>query len=364
MTTPHNDQQPGYAPGPYRTGGQQQGGQWPPQPDQAHAAPAAQGYGAPQGYGTPGYGAQPGNVQPYGPPPGNVPGYEAQPPGGMQAYAAPPGTAQGYAAPPANVPGYEAPPGGMQGYGPPPGAPAQGYAPQPGQGYPPPAEVTPGQVPPGQALPGQPPAGQAGQGYAPPAEVTPGQVPPGQVPPGQPPAGQVQPGLTAPEYGASGQTGPGQTGPGQTAPGQAPPEYGQPAYPYAEGYPASYQSGLPGTGEVLATAGKSIVKRIVVAVVGVVVLGAAGFVYNQLSGAPSTAKVGDCMAGQNENELKVVDCSDASARWTVTGKIENKTEDEFNRDREICAEYQDAGSAYWEGERGKAGYVLCLSPRK
>lgn len=319
MTTPHNNQQPGYAPGPYQTAGQQ-GGQWPPQPDQAHAAPAAQGYAAPQGYGTPGYGAQPGNMQAYGPPPGSVPGYEAPPPGNVQAYAAPPGNAQGYEAPPGNMQGYEAPPGGMQGYGPPPGAPAQGYAPQPGQGYPPPAEATPGQMPPGQ-------------------------VPPGQV--------------------QSGQTAPGQTGPGQTGPGQAPPEYGQPAYPYAEGYPASYQSGLPGAGaEVLASAGKSIAKRIIVAVVGLVVLGGAGFVYNQLSGAPSTAKVGDCMAGQNENELKVVDCSDASAQWTVTGKIENKTEAEFTRDREICAQYQDAGSAYWEGERGKAGYVLCLSPRK
>jgi hypothetical protein len=256
--------------------------------------------------GAPGYGPQQGyGMQGYGAQPGAVQGY-AQP-GDMQGYAQP-GDMQGYAQP-GDAQGYGAQPGAMQGY-------AQPGAPQPGQGYPPQGQVPPGAVPPGQS-------------------------PQGTVPPGQTPQG------TAP-------------------PGQAPQGYGQPAYPYAPGYPDSYRSGLPGSGvgAAVAAAGKSVVKRIAFAVVGLAVIGGGGFIYNHLSGAPSTAEVGDCMAGNNENELKVVDCSDPSAQWTVTGKIENKTEVEFTLNRNICAQYQDTGSAYWEGERGKSGYVLCLKPRK
>ncbi|GGL10085.1 hypothetical protein Sme01_32570 [Sphaerisporangium melleum] len=88
-----------------------------------------------------------------------------------------------------------------------------------------------------------------------------------------------------------------------------------------------------------------------------------GAVGDQVTGAPRIADVGDCMAGQNENSLKVVDCKDAGVEWKVSQKVEGKTEAQFDADKEftMCRD-KKVTSAYWEGERGGAGWVLCLIP--
>lgn len=221
---------------------------------------------------------------------------------------------------------------------------------QPGYGagpYPQGGQPQGGQWPqPEQAPVGAPPQGRPTflppeQGYGPPY--------------GQP--GQAQPGYGQPGYGPQGYAQPGPQGYGQSGPQG----YGQPAMPEGQ-YPPP---GWPGPQEPkAASAGKAIAKRVAAAVIGVAVLAVGGFIVRQVTGAPSTANVGDCMAGQNEKDLKVVDCADPTAEWTVTGKIEGKTEVQFTVDRDICSAYQEEGSAYWEGERGKTGYVLCLKPRK
>lgn len=242
---------------------------------------------------------------------------------------------------------------GPQGYGPQ-GYAAQGYGappgyPQPGQGYPPPGPA---------AQPGYGPPVPPQEGYGQPVHPQEGYGQPAhpQEAYGQP----VHPVQPQQGYGHQGAA---PAGPqAQPGPQVYPLAYQATAQPYQVGQPPAGDPQRPGS--AVAAAGRSLVKRLVIGVVAVVVLAVAGYAVNLALGAPSTASVGDCMAGTNERELKVVDCGDPSAQWTVTGKIENKTEAEFTSDRNICAAFQEAGSAYWEGKRGKAGYVLCLKPRK
>ena len=113
--------------------------------------------------------------------------------------------------------------------------------------------------------------------------------------------------------------------------------------------------------------GKGAIGRIVGIVVVVLVLFVGGIIWRTVTGAPSTAKVGDCVSGSvsNANETKVVDCTDAKATGKVVGKVEDKTEAEFQSNtEEICKPYPTAETAFWEGNSGKKGYVLCLAPAK
>ncbi|RJL31196.1 hypothetical protein D5H75_19195 [Bailinhaonella thermotolerans] len=112
------------------------------------------------------------------------------------------------------------------------------------------------------------------------------------------------------------------------------------------------------------SAGKTVALRIVAALVGLIVVGVGGFVIKNLTGDASTAKVGDCMSREGRDEVKVVECSDPKAVFTVGAKIEGKTETEFSTDERICAAAPGATQRYWQGKRGRAGYVLCLVPKK
>jgi hypothetical protein len=107
-------------------------------------------------------------------------------------------------------------------------------------------------------------------------------------------------------------------------------------------------------------------KRIVIYIVVAVVLGVGGLVYRQITGAPSTASVGDCMAGQSEDDLKVVECTEATAAWQVDTKVDDITEAAFNSDTELkLCTGSETTTAYWEGgSKGRAGYMLCLKPKK
>ncbi|NUT38543.1 MAG: hypothetical protein HOV86_01035 [Thermoactinospora sp.] len=105
-------------------------------------------------------------------------------------------------------------------------------------------------------------------------------------------------------------------------------------------------------------------KRVVGYIVAAVLLGGGGLAYNYLTGAPSTAAQGDCMSGKNEDELKVVECTDASASWVVETRVEDISEEQFNADSEgrLCTG-PEATTSFWQsGRKGRGGYVLCLRP--
>lgn len=80
-------------------------------------------------------------------------------------------------------------------------------------------------------------------------------------------------------------------------------------------------------------------------------------------GNPDSATVGDCVSHRSGDDIKVVSCGDSKAAFKVMGKVKNKTEPEFDLDSgTICSPFPGAKSAFWKGEVGKAGYVLCMAP--
>ncbi|MEV7229381.1 MULTISPECIES: hypothetical protein [Polymorphospora] len=105
-----------------------------------------------------------------------------------------------------------------------------------------------------------------------------------------------------------------------------------------------------------------IAKQIIGVVVVLVVIAVGGFIWNNLTGAPSTANVGDCMVGQSADDLKTIDCGDATAEWKVVGKISDKTEIEAKDVETVCAAHPTTQVNYWEGKPGAKGDVLCLEP--
>ncbi|MBW8482302.1 LppU/SCO3897 family protein [Actinomadura parmotrematis] len=97
---------------------------------------------------------------------------------------------------------------------------------------------------------------------------------------------------------------------------------------------------------------------IVVLIGGLVALGAWAS-----QGSPDSAKAGDCVARPGADDLKVVKCTDASAAFKVLGRVDDKYKYQFDQDsKTLCAPYQGTRSAFWRGESGKQGYVLCLGP--
>ncbi|BCJ64411.1 LppU/SCO3897 family protein [Polymorphospora rubra] len=105
-----------------------------------------------------------------------------------------------------------------------------------------------------------------------------------------------------------------------------------------------------------------IAKQVIGVVVVLVVIAVGGFIWNNLTGDPSTASVGDCLVGEDEDTLKVIDCGDATAQWKVVGKVEDKSESEFRASEGICAVHPTSEIAYWWGKPGGNGDVLCMEP--
>jgi len=139
--------------------------------------------------------------------------------------------------------------------------------------------------------------------------------------------------------------------------GFPPPQQGGIAPPQAGGFPP------PGPAPQPVRSGGGARRRIITIVVALVVIGglvAVGAFLNR--DAASKAKVGDCVQQQGSNDLKVVKCDDSSADFKVVGRVENKTQVEASLS--ACDSFPDAESAYWEGEQGKKGLVLCLAPIK
>lgn len=99
----------------------------------------------------------------------------------------------------------------------------------------------------------------------------------------------------------------------------------------------------------------------------VIAVGVGWKVHTSLS-SPSRAGVGDCLSGtvtdsetvKAANDFKTIACTSSDAKYKVLGKIDNKTEAEFEGDRTICAAYPDTMGELWGQSSGKNGYVLCL----
>ena len=108
--------------------------------------------------------------------------------------------------------------------------------------------------------------------------------------------------------------------------------------------------------------GGALVKRIVGIIVVLVVIAVGKWAWSNLTGAAETANVGECLSGQSADELKVVECTEATATHKVVGKAEDKTESEATGS--ACEAYPTAESVYWWSSDGKKGDVLCLEPVK
>ncbi|HEY0697919.1 MAG TPA: hypothetical protein VGD43_08930 [Micromonospora sp.] len=134
--------------------------------------------------------------------------------------------------------------------------------------------------------------------------------------------------------------------------------------------PPQYGAPMPAAGAPVPPApskGKGILGRIIGAVVVFAVISLGALAWKYISGDPDTAKVGDCLvAGDKEEDLTTTKCDDAKAQYKVVGKIDNKTEAEFNASSvsNPCEAFPTAESAFWKGEKGGTGYILCLEPVK
>ncbi len=154
---------------------------------------------------------------------------------------------------------------------------------------------------------------------------------------------------------------PPQAGPPQGYPGQPVSQPAQPGYPVQPNYPG-------GPGQPPAEPPKKKRRGLRIAlqlVIGAVVFVLVGAVIKFATGDPDIANVGDCMSGTSADDLKVVKCTEAGAQYKIVGKVEDKTQSEFNSDSgSICKAFPTAESAFWKGEEGGKGYVLCLGPNK
>lgn len=103
--------------------------------------------------------------------------------------------------------------------------------------------------------------------------------------------------------------------------------------------------------------------------IAALVLVAAGFgIYNFMFGA-GNAKVGDCLKGDinKATSIEKVDCGSADAKYSVVGRVENKTEADVNAPEEshACAAFEKVTAVYWESSgRSKTGALLCLGDKK
>ena len=100
---------------------------------------------------------------------------------------------------------------------------------------------------------------------------------------------------------------------------------------------------------------------IVLSVFLVAVVAFFGFVYAATRHNPGTAKVGDCVRQTGADAVRVVACADSRAEFKVVGRVENKTE--VDPSLNACDPFADLGAtqAFWSGQAGKTGYVLCLA---
>ncbi|MDG4823496.1 hypothetical protein O7635_16685 [Asanoa sp. WMMD1127] len=139
-----------------------------------------------------------------------------------------------------------------------------------------------------------------------------------------------------------------------------------PAAPVAAPPATGPQPGAPAPEPVKSGKGKQIRNLIlrIVAVPAVLIVG--GIIWAFASGDPTMAKSGDCLIGQQADDIKIVGCDDATAEWKVVGKVEGVSEADYNatQDDTSCTSYTTATASFWSGKKGGSGDVLCLEPLK
>jgi hypothetical protein len=169
--------------------------------------------------------------------------------------------------------------------------------------------------------------------------------------------------VTGPEYNPPRPPGPPYGGPPQQAGGPYPaagPYPPGPQYPPGPGQPAGgYPSYPPAPPAPQKHTGRRVVAGLFLLVLAVVIIVVA---VKARQGNPDSAVVGDCIHHGSGDNVKVVDCNDASAAYKVVGKVENKTQPQFDLSSDtICKPFPGAESAFWKGKVGSTGYVLCLA---
>jgi hypothetical protein len=209
--------------------------------------------------------------------------------------------------------------------------------------------------------PGRPHTPQPGGQGTPPRPYAPPARPVGPQPPYTPPRQYVpQPagGMSQPAGGMS-----------QPAGGMpyAPPAQGRPAQPPAPRPAAPIPAPVPPMPPAAAESEplgppprprKGKIGRVIALIV--IVGGIGGAVWYGTHTAPASAAVGDCVTQTGSDSLAKVSCGDKAAQFKVDGRLDNKTMVDASLD--ACAAFPKATSAYWEGESGKPGLVLCLEP--
>jgi hypothetical protein len=108
--------------------------------------------------------------------------------------------------------------------------------------------------------------------------------------------------------------------------------------------------------------GAIVMQAVLVCVVLAVVGGTVALVWQFITGMPeqkAQAQVGDCMVGADGGRFEIVDCADQSAAFTVVGRVDGRPQGEA---AEACKTFASPAPerAYWEGQQGAAGVVLCL----
>jgi len=99
---------------------------------------------------------------------------------------------------------------------------------------------------------------------------------------------------------------------------------------------------------------------VAIGIVLVLILGVGGYLFIQYRNSPMRADVGDCLSGTEDptqaDDIKLVDCTDASAAFKVTRKVEDQPKDANSN----ACEGIEHDDVYWSSRNGTTGTVLCL----
>jgi hypothetical protein len=109
---------------------------------------------------------------------------------------------------------------------------------------------------------------------------------------------------------------------------------------------------------------KLIALLVLALVTALVVIGVYIGTQQEQAANPDNASVGDCMSKSGTDDVKVVPCGDAKAVYKMVGKVANKSQVDLSlSSADICKPFPAAKAAFWKGEAGKKGYILCLAPK-
>ncbi|SNT65320.1 hypothetical protein SAMN05421812_12190 [Asanoa hainanensis] len=109
------------------------------------------------------------------------------------------------------------------------------------------------------------------------------------------------------------------------------------------------------------------VLAVLVAVLGVAGLVGYGWSVVTRDREPEVASAGECLVGQTAQDMKIVRCDDATAQWTVVGRVDGIRQKDFlaaGKNEATCDPWKTTAVSYWTGEKNGTGHVLCLEPIK